>query len=74
MTPARPTPVEAIVDVRPIAFDLAGAMAYTGLSKTMLNRLLAEERITARKEGTKNLFLRTSLDLYINSLPAWGSE
>ncbi|WP_280470958.1 hypothetical protein [Nocardia cyriacigeorgica] len=67
-------PVEASVDIRPIAFDLAGAMAYTGLSKTKLNQLLRDEVIAARKEGSKNLFLRESLDRYIGSLPAWGSR
>lgn len=67
-------PVIGSVDTRPIALDLAGAMAYTGLSKTKLNNLLHEEKIAARKEGSKNLFLRDSLDRYIDSLPAWGSQ
>ncbi|MBF6350332.1 helix-turn-helix domain-containing protein [Nocardia flavorosea] len=65
---------ELVVDRRPIALDLKAAMDYSGLSKTSLNRLLAEEKIVARKEGVKNLFLRESLDRYINSLPAWGSR
>ncbi|MFR9767104.1 hypothetical protein [Nocardia sp. SC052] len=60
--------------MRPIAFDLAGAMAYTGLSKTKLNDLVRDEVLVVRKEGTKNLFMRDSLDRYINSLPAWGTR
>jgi hypothetical protein len=67
-------PTEAVVDIRPISFDLAGAMAYSGLSRWMLNKLLREEKIVARQEGTKNLFMRDSLDRYILSLPARGSR
>lgn len=65
-------PTEATVDIRPIAFDIAGAMAYTGLSRSSLNALAREERVAVRKEGTKNLFMRESLDRYILSLPARG--
>ncbi|MGY2036582.1 hypothetical protein ACW9HF_14970 [Nocardia gipuzkoensis] len=65
---------ESTVDVRPISFNLEGAMAYTGLSKTKLNELVRDEVIAVRKEGTKNLFMRESLDRYIKSLPAWGSR
>ncbi|MET9286478.1 hypothetical protein [Nocardia beijingensis] len=60
------------VDVRPISFDLAGAVAYTGLSKWRLNQLVQQEKVIVLKEGAKNLFLRESLDRYISSLPMWG--
>lgn len=63
----------ANVDLRPITLDLEGAKAYTGLSKWRLETLLREEKIAGRKEGTKNLFERESLDRYIKSLPAWGT-
>lgn len=66
--------IEADVDIRPIAFDLAGAMAYSGLSRSMLYQLLREEKIVARQDGAKNLFMRDSLDRYILSLPARGSK
>lgn len=62
----------ASVDLRPITFDLAGAVAYTGLSRWRLNQLVQKEEIVVLKEGAKNLFLRESLDRYINSLPTWG--
>lgn len=62
-------PVEADVDIRPISFDLAGAIAYTGLSKFRLNELAREEKIVVRKDGTKNLFMRASLDRYVQGLP-----
>jgi hypothetical protein len=62
-------PIEAEVDIRPISFDLAGAMAYTGLSKFRLNELAREERIVVRKDGTKNLYMRSSLDKYVQNLP-----
>ncbi|MGI5222465.1 hypothetical protein [Nocardia sp. CA-290969] len=65
---------ELVVDRRPVALDLAAAMQYSGMSKTALNQLLREEKIVARKFGTKNLFLRESLDRYLSSLPAWGSR
>jgi hypothetical protein len=61
------------IDTRPITLDLKAAMDYTGLSKTSIHNLLREEKIVARKEGTKNLFERESLDRYLKSLPAWGS-
>lgn len=60
------------IDARPIAFDRAGAIAYTGFSKTTLDNLLREGKILARKQNSKNLFLRESLDRYINGLPLWG--
>ncbi|AHH20753.1 hypothetical protein NONO_c59770 [Nocardia nova SH22a] len=62
-------PVETDVDKRPLSFDLAGAIAYTGLSKFRLNELAREEKIVVRKDGTKNLFMRASLDRYVQSLP-----
>ncbi|WP_280265370.1 hypothetical protein [Nocardia wallacei] len=64
----------ADIDRRPVALDLAGAMQYSGLSKTALNDLLRQELVVARKFGTKNLFDRESLDRYIRSLPAWGTQ
>lgn len=64
---------EATVDVTPVAFNLEGAVAYTGLSKWRLNELARNELILVRKEGAKNLFIRASLDRYINSLPAMGA-
>jgi hypothetical protein len=64
--------VEGAVDIRPISFDIAGAMAYTGLSRWRLNQLVQQEKVIVLKEGAKNLFLRESLDRYINSLPTWG--
>ncbi|MGW4090061.1 hypothetical protein [Nocardia sp. NPDC004750] len=60
------------VDVRPISFDLAGAVAYTGLSVSRLNQLARDEKVVVLKEGVKNLYLRSSLDRYINSLPTRG--
>lgn len=71
---ATPEPVETTVDARPISFDLAGAVAYTGLSRWRLNQLVQEEKVIVLKEGVKNLFLRESLDRYINSLPTWGES
>ena len=65
---------EISVDRRPIALDLKSAMDYSGMSKTAINQLLREEKITARKFGVKNLILRESLDRYLSSLPAWGSQ
>ena len=65
---------EINVDRRPIALDLKAAMDYAGMSKTAINQLLREEKIAARKFGTKNLILRESLDRYLSSLPAWGSQ
>ena len=65
---------EISVDRRPIALDLKAAMDYSGMSKTAINQLLREEKITARKFGVKNLILRESLDRYLSSLPAWGSQ
>ncbi|WP_228002188.1 hypothetical protein [Nocardia australiensis] len=67
------TAENATVDLRPVTLDLEGAKAYTGLSKWRLETLLREEKITGRKEGTKNLYERASLDRYIKSLPAWGT-
>lgn len=67
-------PQVAEVDLRPIALDLAGAMAYTGLSKWRLNELARLDLVAVRKEGAKNLFMRESLDRYILSLPARGTE
>lgn len=67
-------PTEANVDIRPIALDLAGAMAYTGLSKWRLNELARLELVAVRKDGIKNLFMRESLDRYVLSLPAKGTE
>lgn len=60
------------IDTRPICLDLAGAMAYTGLSKWRLNELAREELIIVRKDGSKNLFMRESLDRHIRSLPTRG--
>lgn len=65
---------KGLVDTRPVTMDLAAAMAYSGLSKTTLNELLREEKITARKFGTKNLYERESIDRYLKSLPAWGTQ
>ncbi|MET7752287.1 MULTISPECIES: hypothetical protein [Actinomycetes] len=62
------------VDQRPITFDLKGLMDYTGLSKTSITTLLREEKISARKEGVKNLYERASVDRYLRSLPAWGTQ
>ncbi|MFE2994227.1 hypothetical protein ACFXG4_04750 [Nocardia sp. NPDC059246] len=63
-------PVEAAVVAQPIAFDLKGAVQYSGLSKWRLEELARQERIVVLKEGVKNLFLRDSIDRYIRSLPA----
>lgn len=65
--------VAATVDLRPISLDLAGAAAYTGLSKWRLNELARLEQVAVVKEGAKNLFLRASLDRYIGSLPPRGT-
>lgn len=62
------------IDMRPVMLDMKGAMDYSGLSKTSLNNLLREEKISARKEGVKNLFERESIDRYLKSLPAWGTQ
>lgn len=60
------------IDTRPICFDIEGAMAYTGLSKWRLNELARTEAVIVRKEGSKNLYMRESLDRYIRSLPTKG--
>lgn len=62
------------VDIRPISFNTAGAMAYTGLSEWRLNELVRSEIVAVRKEGSKNLIMRDSLDRYIESLPPRGCE
>jgi hypothetical protein len=64
---------QVAVDIRPIALDIAGAMAYTGLSKWRLNELVRLEKVAIRKEGSKNLFMRESLDRYVLSLPGRAS-
>lgn len=62
------------VDHRPQYLNTQAAMAYTGLSRTTLYELLRSERIAARKVGTKVLYSRESLDIYLRSLPAWGTQ
>ncbi|AHH22079.1 hypothetical protein NONO_c73230 [Nocardia nova SH22a] len=65
---------DQIVDRRPSYLDSNSALAYSGLSKTTLNELIRSERISVRKFGSKNLVERESLDRYLRSLPAWGTQ
>jgi hypothetical protein len=57
-------------DLRPISFNIDGAMAYTGLSRSKINELIRDDVLIVRKEGTKNLIDGDSLRRYIKSLPA----
>lgn len=66
-------PQEVTVDLRPLALDLEGAIAYTGLSKWKLNELARTDKVAVRKDGVKNLFMRESLDRYVLGLPGRGA-
>lgn len=54
----------------PLSYNIATAIALTGLSRTRLYELIAAGRIEARQEGTKKLVIGESLRGYVKSLPS----
>jgi len=54
----------------PITLSLADAIAISGLSRSRIYLLLAAGKIRARKAGKATLIEATSLNDYLNALPA----
>lgn len=47
------------------------ALAYAGLSRTMLYRLMVQKKIKVRKAGSATLIEKESLDRYLDDLPGF---
>ena len=53
----------------PLAFNIPGAVAFTGLNRSALYRLVGEGRLTPRKVGRRTLFLADELRTLVQDAP-----
>ena len=56
--------------VVPAAFTVAGAVSYTGLSRSKLYELMKEGAIASFQVGGRRMFLRQALDGFFERLSA----
>lgn len=52
-----------------LAYTIEEVVALTGLSKDSLYAAIRDQRLPARKYGTRTLVLASDLDRFLNSLP-----
>lgn len=55
----------------PIAFTIEEAAFAAKISRSELYRALQRGNLTAKKQGRRTLILRTDLEHYLSSLPAY---
>jgi len=67
--PMRGKGLVAMSAVDPIALSPAAAAAFLGISKRSLSRLIADEKVIARKDGSRTLVDVASLKSYYENLP-----
>jgi excisionase family DNA binding protein len=58
-----------VPDIEPLALSPRDAAAYLSVSKRTISRLIAAEKIVARKDGVRTLVDVQSLKDYYKSLP-----
>lgn len=56
---------------QPRCLRIEEALAYAGLSRTMLYRLMVQKKIVVRKAGSATLIEKESLDRYLDALPGF---
>jgi excisionase family DNA binding protein len=57
-----------------LALTINEAVAYSGVGRTTLYKLVKEHKILLRKLGKRSLILKPELDAFVNSLPIAGGE
>lgn len=55
--------------ITPAYFSVKGAARYSSLSRSLIYKLLDDNRLRAKQFGTRNLISRASLDEFIRNLP-----
>ena len=67
-------PVTDATPTVPISYTVDGAVRATGISRSVLYEALKDEKLNARKSGSRTLIEHDELARFVRSLPQFKSQ
>jgi hypothetical protein len=61
-------PIASTVAIQPIAFSVADAVAYSGLSRSRLYELMKAQEVASFQVGGRRMILREAIDRFISDM------